>query len=158
MKYLTFAFWLVLAAAPAAFAVEPDEMLADPALEARAREISRDLRCVVCQNQNIDTSNAGVARDLRLLVRERLTAGDSDTEVIDFVTARYGDYVLLRPPFAPRTYALWLAPVGLVLIAVAIGAVVLARSRRLVGGTALTEAEESEVARLLAPPHTEDPS
>ena len=96
--------------ATASFAVEPDEILSDPVLEARARDISTNLRCVVCQNENIDSSNAGVGRDLRLLVRERLVAGDTDDQVYDFVVARYGDFVLFRPPWKPTTYALWLSP------------------------------------------------
>ena len=91
-------------------AVEPDEILGDPALEARARDISRELRCVVCQNQSIDDSHAGIARDLRILVRERLIAGDSDDAVRDYVVARYGDYVLLDPPFKPQTWLLWFGP------------------------------------------------
>ena len=95
-------------------AVEPDEILDDPVLEERAREISAYVRCVVCQNEPIDSSNAGVARDLRLLVRERLVAGDSNEEVYDFLVARYGDYVLFKPPFKPSTYALWLAPVFII--------------------------------------------
>ncbi len=106
----------LLASAPA-FAVEPDEMLADPALEARAREISRDLRCLVCQNQSINDSDAALARDLRLLVRERLLAGDSDEQVIDYVSARYGDFVLLDPPVKPKTWLLWFGPALLLLIA-----------------------------------------
>lgn len=97
--------------ATASFAVEPDEILTNPALEARARDISENLRCVVCQNEAIDTSNSGVARDLRLLVRERLVAGDTDEQVYDYVVARYGDFVLFRPPWKPSTYALWLSPV-----------------------------------------------
>src|SRR6056297_550684 len=88
-------FWLVLSGA--AYAVEPDEILPDPVLEERARELSKGIRCLVCRNESIDESNAELARDLRLLVRERLVEGDSDTEVIDFVVARYGEYVLLRP-------------------------------------------------------------
>ncbi len=92
------------------FAVEPDEILADPVLEERARAISKQVRCVVCQNQDIDSSNAGVARDLRILVRERLVAGDSDQEVMDFLVARYGSYVLFKPPWKPSTYILWVAP------------------------------------------------
>lgn len=96
-----------------AMAVEPDEILEDPVLEARAREVSRGgLRCVVCLNQDIDSSNAGVARDLRLLVRERIVAGDSNSEALAFIQARYGDYVLLKPPLNTRTYVLWLAPPG----------------------------------------------
>ena len=93
-----------------ALAVEPDEMLDDTALEARARAISKVLRCVVCQNQSIDDSNADIAGDMRLLVRERLVAGDTDTQTIDYLVARYGDYVLLRPPFQTNTLALWVGP------------------------------------------------
>jgi cytochrome c-type biogenesis protein CcmH len=99
----------ILADAPAR-AVQPDEMLRDPTLEARARGLSQELRCLVCQNQSIDDSNAPLARDLRVLLRERLTAGDTDAEVLAFLTARYGDFVLLRPPFAVRTVVLWLGP------------------------------------------------
>ncbi|MCZ6588999.1 MAG: cytochrome c-type biogenesis protein CcmH, partial [Alphaproteobacteria bacterium] len=93
-----------------ALAVEPDEVLDDPALEARAREISKVLRCVVCQNQSIDDSGADIARDMRLLVRERLVAGDTDKQTVDHMVARYGDYVLLRPPFQANTLALWIGP------------------------------------------------
>ncbi|MDP6786843.1 MAG: cytochrome c-type biogenesis protein CcmH [Rhodospirillales bacterium] len=100
---------LVMAVAPAG-AVEPDEVLADPVLEARARDISKNLRCLVCQNQSIDDSDAGLARDLRVIVRERLVAGDSDSAVIDFVVDRYGDFVLLNPPFKATTYVLWIGP------------------------------------------------
>lgn len=103
---------LFLAAAPA-WAVNPDEVLADPVLEARAREISKGLRCLVCQNQSIDDSDADLAKDLRLIVRERLTAGDSDDQVVDFVVSRYGDFVLLRPPFKASTLVLWLGPAAI---------------------------------------------
>jgi len=102
-------------------AVDPSEVLDDPVLETRAREISKELRCLVCQNQSIDDSDASLARDLRVLVRERLTRGDSDIEVIDYVVSRYGDFVLLNPPFKGSTYVLWLGPiliVGLGLLAV----------------------------------------
>ncbi|WP_345900008.1 cytochrome c-type biogenesis protein, partial [Martelella sp. UBA3392] len=99
-----------------AAAVEPDEMLSDPALEARAREISAELRCMVCQNQSIDDSNADLARDLRLLVRDRLAEGDSDDEVIDYVVSRYGEFVLLKPRFSPHTWLLWGAPALLILL------------------------------------------
>ncbi|HBC08751.1 MAG TPA: cytochrome C biogenesis protein CcmH, partial [Rhodospirillaceae bacterium] len=103
---------LLLAALPLspAHAVNPDEMLADPALEHRARVISRDLRCLVCQNQSIDDSDAGLAKDLRVLVRERLKAGDSNEQVIDYVVARYGDFVLLKPPVKGSTLVLWIGP------------------------------------------------
>ena len=97
-------------------AVLPDEVLDDPALEARARELSREIRCLVCQNESIDSSNAELARDLRILVRERLTAGDSDRQVLDYLVARYGDYVLLRPPVKPATYPLWFGPALLLLL------------------------------------------
>jgi cytochrome c-type biogenesis protein CcmH len=100
--------------APAA-AVHPDEMLKNPAQEARAREISRQLRCLVCQGEDIDESNAGLARDLRILVRERITRGDTDAEVLEYVQKRYGDYVLMQPPLKPETAVLWLLPVAVLL-------------------------------------------
>jgi cytochrome c-type biogenesis protein CcmH len=106
----------VLTPGGAPLAVQPDEILDDPVLEARARELSKEIRCLVCQNESIDSSNADLARELRLLVRERLTAGDSDQEALDFLVARYGDFVLLRPPFKPATYVLWFGP-ALVLLA-----------------------------------------
>jgi cytochrome c-type biogenesis protein CcmH len=128
------AFVLALTLAPAAaVAVEPGEVLADPALEARARAVGRELRCLVCQNQSIDDSEAPLARDLRVLVRQRLAAGDSDREVVDYVVSRYGDFVLLNPPFKPATYALWLGPAGLVLAALC-GALLFYRRRRGGGG------------------------
>jgi cytochrome c-type biogenesis protein CcmH len=113
----------------AALAVKPDEILKDPALEARARVLSQDLRCMVCQNQSIDDSDAPLARDLRLLVRERLEKGDSDKQVLDFLVARYGNFVLLKPPVEPSTLLLWgLSPLVLI---IGIGAlVVMARRRR----------------------------
>lgn len=95
------------------FAVQPDEVLDDPGMEQKAREISAELRCLVCQNQSIDDSDAPLARDLRLIVRERLKAGDDQAKVIDFVVARYGEFILLRPPFSAKTYLLWLAPLFL---------------------------------------------
>ncbi len=107
--------------ASSAFAVEPDEVLDDPALEQRALDISRNLRCVVCQSQSIDDSDAPLARDMRLIVRERLVAGDTDTEVYAYLVARYGDYVLLKPPVQPNTYFLWAAP-ALILLAAGGGA------------------------------------
>lgn len=115
MKYFLLPL-IVLFFITAAYAVEPDERLADPALEARAREISRDLRCLVCQNETIDDSQAPLARDLRLLVRERLMAGDNNEAVIAFIQQRYGDFVLMRPPLEGKTGLLWGAPL-LVLIA-----------------------------------------
>ncbi|MEZ5818347.1 MAG: cytochrome c-type biogenesis protein [Hyphomicrobiaceae bacterium] len=118
------AFVLVVHSTVPSFAVQPDEILADPRLEARARAISEGLRCLVCQNQSIDDSNAPLARDLRLLVRERLKAGDSDKQAVDYIVQRYGDFVLLRPPFNAGTVLLWIAP--LLLLA---GAAVLARKQ-----------------------------
>src|SRR3954447_6151727 len=106
---LTLLFLAVLSAT-AAYAVQPDEIMADSAKEARARELSRELRCMVCQNQSIDDSEAPLARDLRLLVRERIAAGDSDSQVIDFLVARYGEFVLLKPRVSSHTLLLWLLP------------------------------------------------
>src|SRR6266550_2346064 len=106
-------FTLTLLAAPHAYAVQPDEVMSDPALEARARVLSKELRCMVCQNQSIDDSDAPLARDLRLLVRERLQGGDSDRQVINFLVARYGEFVLLKPRFSPHTALLWLTPAAI---------------------------------------------
>ncbi|GIL02802.1 MAG: cytochrome c-type biogenesis protein CcmH [Xanthobacteraceae bacterium] len=146
---------LALLHAPA-LAVQPDEVLPDPALEARARALSKELRCMVCQNQSIDDSDAPLARDLRVLVRERLAAGDSDTQVVDFLVARYGEFVLLNPRVGWHTALLWLAPAA-VLIGGAIGLVVLIRRRRganptvaeQVAARTLTPEEEARLARLL---------
>lgn len=110
LAYLTSALLVLFAAGGVATAVEPDEMLDDPVLEERARDISQHLRCVVCKNQNIDESTAPLARDLRILIRERLKQGDSNEEVIGFVVDRYGDFVLLTPPIKTETLPLWLAP------------------------------------------------
>jgi cytochrome c-type biogenesis protein CcmH len=147
--------WLLLAvpcfASAPALAVQPDEILADPKLESRARDLSRELRCMVCQNQSIDDSDAPLARDLRLLVRERLKAGDSDGQVLDFLTARYGQFVLLKPRFGWDTALLWLAP-AVVLLLGGIGLVSLLRRRRraqAVPEQPLTEAEKARLAELL---------
>jgi len=132
-------------------AVQPDEILSNPALESRARELSRELRCMVCQNQSIDDSDAPLARDLRLLVRERLTAGDSDAQVLDFLTARYGQFVLLKPHFGWDTLLLWLAPVG-VLLAGAFGLVMVLRRHRdpaVAAEPELTAAERKKLAALV---------
>ncbi len=109
------AAWLALAPSAGSRAVEPGEMLDDPVLEARARDISKGLRCLVCQNQSIDDSNADLARDLRILVRERLTAGATNAQVFAFVTARFGDFVLLEPPLKPATFLLWFGPAAILL-------------------------------------------
>jgi cytochrome c-type biogenesis protein CcmH len=140
------AVFLMLALAPA-WAVEPGERLADPAQEARARRISQELRCLVCQNQSIDDSNAELARDLRLLVRERIVAGDTDAQVLAFVEARYGEFVLLRPPFKLHTLALWLTPLLLL-----IGTVVVlrrnARARSAIVGEKVVPLSDAEKKRL----------
>ncbi len=125
-----------------AHAVEPGEMLKDPTLETRARKISQELRCVVCQNQSIDDSNAPLAHDLRVLVRERLVAGDTDTQVLAFVEARYGAFVLLRPPFKPQTLLLWLTP--LLLLGGAAVFLLRARARQPASGAAPLSAEEQK--------------
>ena len=127
MKRLAVLLATLLLAWPA-LAVEPSEMLQDPALESRARDIGRALRCVVCQNQSIDDSNADVARDMRRAVRERLTAGDDDQRVFAYMVARYGDYVLLKPPFKAGTWVLWLG--GPLVLIVAGGLLLLAARRR----------------------------
>ena len=111
-KLIAISFVLLMAAlaTSAAYAVQPDEIMSDPATESRARDLSRELRCMVCQNQSIDDSEAPLARDLRLLVRERIAAGDSDAQVIDFLVARYGEFVLLKPRLNLHTWLLWLLP------------------------------------------------
>ena len=125
LRALLFSVSLFVAAA--AWGVTPDERLADPGLEARARAISAELRCLVCQNQSIDDSNADLAHDLRVLVRERLVKGDSDQQVIDYLAQRYGDYVLLKPPVKPSTWPLWFGPLA---VLVAGGAAILIYFRR----------------------------
>ena len=146
---------LCLTAGPLA-AVEPSEMLSDPALEARARAIGLELRCLVCQNQSIDESDADLARDLRVLIRERLLEGDTDEGVIAYVVDRYGDYVLLRPPFKPKTYLLWLGPALLLCIAFFSGWAFYraqrARSGQLAG--ALSPREEARARQLLGEDET----
>ena len=129
-----------------ALAVEPDEMLQDPALEARARAISAGLRCLVCQNQSIDDSAAPLARDLRLIVREHLRAGDTDAEIRRYLVARYGDFVLLKPPFEPATWLLWGTPF---LVVLAGGAVLLLRRRSIESPAALSAEERARVEALL---------
>src|SRR5262249_25340825 len=113
----------------AARAVEPGERLADPALEARARALSSELRCLVCQNQSIDDSNADLAHDLRVLIRERLSAGDSDSQVLQFMVRRYGDFILLRPPVKAETFLLWFGPFAVLALGVLGAALSLRRSR-----------------------------
>ena len=148
MSRLLLVLALMLSATPA-FAVNPDEVLADPALEARARTLSAELRCMVCQNQSIDDSNADLAKDLRLLVRERITDGDSDEEVLDYIVSRYGEFVLLKPRFSIKTVLLWGAPVLLVLAG---GLSLLVFARRRSGkptGSKLTADEQARLNELL---------
>ena len=139
---------------PQAWAVNPDEMLKDPALEARARVIGKDLRCLVCQNQSIDDSNAELARDLRVLVRDRILAGDSNEQVIDYVVSRYGDFVLLNPPMKKKTLLLWYGPViilGLGVVAI----FVFYRRRRhgtvdaTAGAVPLSDAERAKIDKIM---------
>lgn len=152
LRCIVLAFALI-GAAPA-LAVQPEEVLSDPALEARARALSRELRCMVCQNQSIDDSDAPLAKDLRVLVRERLKAGDSDVKVIDFLTDRYGEFVLLKPRFSAGTALLWLAPL-ITLIAGGCGLAITLRRRRVAPESAqpmeqaLTPTERARVAELL---------
>jgi cytochrome c-type biogenesis protein CcmH len=150
------ALFAALLAAQPACAVQPDEVLSDPKLEARARTLSRELRCMVCQNQSIDDSEAPLARDLRLLVRERLKAGDSDSAVIDFLVARYGEFVLLRPRFEWQTAVLWLMPPAVLAVGAVIAFAVLRRRRQ---GTdlgpdasrdRLSPEEEARLKKLIA--------
>jgi cytochrome c-type biogenesis protein CcmH len=151
MRWLRlFLLALAFAAAPQALAVQPDEILADPALEVRARALSKELRCMVCQNQSIDDSDAPLARDLRVLVRERLEAGDSDHQVIDFLVARYGEFVLLKPRFTSHTALLWLMP-AVVFVIGALALVVFARRHRSRTAPASSESAKlspAEAARL----------
>ena len=141
--------WIACAAMPMALAVQPGEMLADPALEKRARNISAELRCLVCQNQSIDDSDAPLAGDLRRLVRERITAHDTDTQVLDYIVARYGEFVLLKPRFELSTLLLWLTPV-LVLLG---GIVLVIRTMKpaaLPAPAPLSEQEKNRLDKILA--------
>ncbi|MER8827606.1 cytochrome c-type biogenesis protein CcmH [Mesorhizobium sp. M0938] len=139
---------LTLLFAGAALAVKPDEVLADPALEARARTLSEELRCMVCQNQSIDESDADLARDLRVLVRQRLVAGDTDQQVMDYIVSRYGEFVLLKPRFSLRNALLWGTPVFLLLVGGAF-IVISARSRRSTATNTLTAEEQTELDIIL---------
>ncbi|HEB79504.1 MAG TPA: cytochrome c-type biogenesis protein CcmH, partial [Rhodospirillales bacterium] len=147
MKRLVLALILCLAAVNAV-AVNPDEVLDDPVLEARAREISKGLRCLVCQNQSIDESGASLAKDLRILVRERLVAGDSNEQVIDYVVSRYGDFVLLKPRFKSYTLALWLGPV--LIVGLGLLAVIIFFRRRTSAAAAPAPLSKAEKKRLKA--------
>jgi cytochrome c-type biogenesis protein CcmH len=135
--------------APAAFAVEPSERLADPALEARARTLSEQLRCLVCQNETIDESGAPLAHDLRVLLRERIAAGDSDAQAVKYLTDRYGDFVLLKPPVVPATYILWFGPIAVLLLAGGGALAYLRRRRAATPVPPLSAAEQRRIERLL---------
>ncbi len=153
-RFTTFLRFLVLAAAligaAPSIAVQPDEILPDPKLEARARALSHELRCMVCQNQSIDDSDAPLAHDLRVLVRDRLKTGDSDQQVLDFLVARYGEFVLLNPRFEWQTLPLWLAPVAILVVGGGVLAIAVRRRRQNRGAraTAIVPLSESERARL----------
>lgn len=137
--------------APSAFAVEPSEILADPVLEARARDLSVGLRCLVCRNQSIDDSNAELARDLRVLLRERLTAGDTDEQAMAYLVNRYGNYILLKPPFDATTWALWIGP-GVLLLAALLGfrAMIRNSAKPREAGDDLTDEDRALIAQALA--------
>ncbi len=145
-----FAFLVLICCSTAAVAINPDEVLDDPVLEQRARALSAEIRCLVCQNQSIDDSDAQLARDLRVLVREKLVEGLTDAEVLDFLVARYGEFVLLKPRFNTGTLVLWIAPLALLLIA---GILIILRARKPIdqsGKTAvLTEVEREALDRLI---------
>jgi cytochrome c-type biogenesis protein CcmH len=145
-------FLALMIGVSAAHAVQPDEVLSDPALEARARALSAELRCMVCQNQSIDDSDAPLARDLRILLRERLSAGDTDDEVIAFLVARYGDFILLRPPVALNTALLWLVPPAVLVIG-ALVAVTLFRRRRSDTPVPLSDAEKARLEEIVGTPN-----
>jgi cytochrome c-type biogenesis protein CcmH len=146
MRLASFILSIALFFAPAAaYAVQPDEVLADPKLEQRARDISSELRCLVCQNQSIDDSNASLAKELRVLVREQLQAGKSDDQVRDYLVSRYGDFVLLKPPINARTLLLWILPFATLAIA---GLMVLARARRRPSALSTPPLTEQERRRL----------
>ncbi|HWA42930.1 MAG TPA: cytochrome c-type biogenesis protein [Hypericibacter adhaerens] len=151
-RFLSLAFLAALLSAVSAlaFAVEPNEMLSDPGLEARARVISRDIRCLVCQNQSIDDSQAELAHDLRVLIRERLLAGDSDQQVRDYLVARYGDFVLLAPPLKPKTYLLWFGPAAIFLVALILIALYFRRRRQDAAPAPLNAEEAARLETLLA--------
>lgn len=140
---------LCLVVATPALAVQPDEILDDPVLEERARDLSKNLRCLVCRNESIDESSAELARDLRLLVRERLVEGDTNDEAIDFIVARYGEYVLLTPRATGSTLILWIAGPAMLLAALGIAAVYIRRRRPDAAADGLSEAEKVRLSQLL---------
>ena len=143
---LSFAMALLLATQALTWAVQPNEILSDPALEARARALSAELRCLVCQNESIDESHADLARDLRLLIRERIVQGQSNAQIRAFLVSRYGDFILLNPPFKPTTWLLWLSPVMILLLGG--WAIMQAAGRRPVPPDPLTVEEERQLETL----------
>ncbi|WP_417263642.1 cytochrome c-type biogenesis protein CcmH [Celeribacter sp.] len=147
MKYLLLV--LALLTATPTLAVQPDEVLPDPAMETRARDISQGLRCLVCRNENIDESNAELAKDLRLLVRERLVAGDTNDEVVDYVVDRYGEFVLLKPTLTGANKLLWIAGPVMLILALIIGLTFIRRRGKEPEVADLTEDEEARLARLM---------
>ncbi|MHA1548185.1 MAG: cytochrome c-type biogenesis protein [Alphaproteobacteria bacterium] len=147
---IRFALLLALLMPGMSHAVQPDEVLADPVLEARARALSAGLRCLVCQNQSIDDSDAPLARDLRILVRERLVGGDSDGDVVDFLVARYGDFILLKPPFKMATLLLWSIPVLALLAAAGLAVLHFRRRSATAVPDGLSAAEEAKLKRLMS--------
>lgn len=149
LHLIAMCFLLLFASGPS-YAVNPDEILSDKALEERARNLSSGLRCLVCQNESIDDSNADLARDLRILVRERLVSGDTDQEVLDFVVSRYGEFVLLKPRFTTRTLILWSTPVVLLIIG-AFALLVLYRKRTIVAPSEqpLSEEEQNNLNKIM---------
>ncbi len=154
MRFYLCALLFVVFWSPAGLAVNPDEILKDPALEARARDISKGLRCLVCQNQSIDDSDASLAKDLRVLVRDRLRAGDSNEQVVTYVVSRYGDFVLLKPPFNSATLILWVGPFLLVIAGLIAIALFFRKNQTTAalptGAKPLSKAEEKRLADLLA--------
>ncbi len=146
---LTIVLAMLVSVAPiSAYAVNPDEVLSDPVLEQRARKLSVNLRCLVCQNQSIDDSDASLARDLRVLLRQRLVAGDSDDDVISYIVSRYGEFVLLQPRFSLQTVILWSMPIGLLLIGLILG-VLKFRKMQVAETNRLTEYENDKIMKIL---------
>ncbi len=152
MKRLALLLMVLMALGGVARAVEPSERLADPALEARARAIGSELRCLVCQNESIEDSNADLAHDLRVLLRQRIAAGDTDQQAIDFIVRRYGQFVLLKPRLEPATYALWFGPPAVLVLAVIAIALNLRRRRNQIEArpAPLDDAERQHLAKLLS--------
>ncbi len=141
--------WAVWVTAGSAWAIRPDEMLSNPQQEARARAVGKELRCLVCQNESIDDSDADLAHDLRVLVRQRVLAGDSDAQVKQYIVARYGNYVLLKPPFDAETYLLWFGPLALLLCAVGVAIIFYRRAAQVAETAPLSADENRRLAALI---------